>query len=102
MFNINQKVICLDADNQPRLQLGKEYTVWAVEGERGIRVATEAGRIQYSYNLDRFEAVHVADEVKWTQAILILNENAYAVMVNPDEDDQCSRIRDMRFMSVGH
>ena len=105
MFNLNQKVTCENAQGQPRLQEGKEYTVWATECARGIRVESETERIPHLYNLDRFEPVQVvpaAEEVKWVLAVLILNGVVYEVKVNPDEDDQCTRIRDMCLMSADY
>ena len=117
MFTLNQEVVCINDDNQPTLQYGAKYTVRAV-GARGIRVRNAQGDIRYEFLNARFEgAVSVVvapampevtraaiqqaehNEVKWVYAILILDGNAYSVKVNPDEDDNCTGIRDMNLMS---
>ena len=106
MFTTGQKVTCIDADNQPRLQEGKEYTVWDVEGERGIRVETESGRIRYSFNIDRFEAVPVAGPVVadsnygWADAVIVINGNSvYTADVRRDGDDNIIEVRNSLPMS---
>lgn len=119
MFTLNQEVVCTNDENQPTLQYGARYTVREV-GARGIRVRNAQGDIRHEFLNGRFEGVSVAvapampeairaailsaenNEVKWVDAILILGGAAYAVTVNPDEDDNCTSIRYMSLLSTDY
>lgn len=102
MFTIGQKVTCVDAENQPRLSKGKEYTVYDVT-DSGVRVESTEGRIPYDYSRNRFESVSVSaeDDGEWANAIVVVNGfSVYTAQVRRDGYDNIIGVRSSLSMTV--